>query len=119
MATDEISKALLSPDEFPSKILEEPEPASTSKGSAHRSNGSASLNVNGIVENYINGTIGDDDDLSPEERIAELETELERTREERENFAAQYRTLLSRIQTMKNTLGNKLKEDAVSVFTYL
>jgi hypothetical protein len=46
--------------------------------------------------------------------ISRLQQELERTREEREEFATKYRNLLGKLQTMRNTLGNKLKQDAVS-----
>ena len=67
--------------------------------------------VNGIKA-AINGrhTNSSEDGLDP---IRKLQQELERTREERDEFAAQYRNLLGRLQTMRNTLGNKLKQDAV------
>lgn len=52
----------------------------------------------------------DDDDLDAVQR---LERELERTREEKDTLAAQYRTLLSKLHTMRTTLGDKLKADAV------
>lgn len=45
--------------------------------------------------------------------IEKLQQELERTRQEREEFASQYRNLLARLNTMRSTLGNKLKQDAV------
>ena len=48
--------------------------------------------------------------LDPVER---LQRELARTREEKETLAAQYRTLLSKLTTMRTTLGNKLQKDAV------
>ncbi|KZT32769.1 hypothetical protein SISSUDRAFT_1072462 [Sistotremastrum suecicum HHB10207 ss-3] len=47
-----------------------------------------------------------------ESRVARLQEELERTREERETYASQYRELLARLTTMRSTLGNKLKQDA-------
>lgn len=47
------------------------------------------------------------------ERIQSLEEELERTRGEKEAFEAQYRSLLGKLTTMRNTLGDKLKQDAV------
>lgn len=49
-----------------------------------------------------------------EERIRRLEDELVRTREEKEQFEAQYRSLLGKLTNMRNTLGDKLKQDAVS-----
>lgn len=49
-----------------------------------------------------------------EERIAQLEQELEKTRAESDNWAEQYRTLLAKLTTMRTTLANKLQQDAVS-----
>ena len=67
--------------------------------------------VNGIKA-AVNGrhTNSSEDGLDP---IRKLQQELERTREERDEFAAQYKNLLGKLQTMRNTLGNKLKQDAV------
>lgn len=59
--------------------------------------------VNGHRDNGTNG-------LSKAEH---LENELRRTLEEKEALADQYRTLVSRLNTMKTTLGNKLRQDAV------
>ncbi|KAF8707517.1 GRIP-related Arf-binding domain, partial [Rhizoctonia solani] len=47
-----------------------------------------------------------------EERIAQLEQELEKTRAESDSWAEQYRTLLAKLTTMRTTLGNKLQQDA-------
>jgi hypothetical protein len=44
--------------------------------------------------------------------LARLQRELDRTKEEKESLAAQYRTLLTKLTTMRTTLGNKLKQDA-------
>ena len=51
--------------------------------------------------------------------IEKLQQELERTRQEREEFASQYRNLLARLNTMRSTLGNKLKQDAVRIIFIL
>jgi len=51
--------------------------------------------------------VGSEDALDP---LSRLQQELERTREERDEFATQYRNLLGKLQTMRNTLGNKLKQ---------
>lgn len=51
-----------------------------------------------------------EDALDP---ISKLQQELERTRKERNEFATQYQNLLGKLQTMRNTLGNKLRQDAV------
>ena len=53
----------------------------------------------------------EDGDLGPVER---LQKELERTKEEKDVLASQYRTLLSKLTAMRTTLGNKLQQDAVS-----
>jgi hypothetical protein len=70
---------------------------------------------NGIT---VNGHAKDapEDDADP---VTRLQRELEKTREEKETLAAQYRNLLSRLTTMKNTLGNKLKQDAVRRATWV
>ncbi|KAI5477671.1 Golgi matrix protein [Pseudohyphozyma bogoriensis] len=47
-----------------------------------------------------------------DERIRSLQEELERTRGEKEAFEAQYRSLLGKLTAMRNTLGDKLKQDA-------
>ncbi|OJT12119.1 GRIP domain-containing protein [Trametes pubescens] len=51
----------------------------------------------------------DSDNLDPMQR---LERELQRTREEKDTLATQYRNLLAKLTTMRTTLGNKLKQDA-------
>ncbi|RSH85847.1 uncharacterized protein EHS24_004027 [Apiotrichum porosum] len=43
---------------------------------------------------------------------AGLEAELERTRAEKDHLSNQYRTLLGKLTAMRNSLGEKLKEDA-------
>jgi hypothetical protein len=45
--------------------------------------------------------------------VLELRRQLERTNEEKEHLATQYRSLLAKLTTMRTTLGNKLKQDAV------
>ncbi|KAK2461259.1 hypothetical protein APHAL10511_006786 [Amanita phalloides] len=57
----------------------------------------------------LNGHDDDIDDLDP---LARLQRELNRTREEKESLAAQYRNLLAKLTTMRTTLSNKLKQDA-------
>ncbi|KAJ7240477.1 hypothetical protein C8J57DRAFT_1478116 [Mycena rebaudengoi] len=49
---------------------------------------------------------------APSDPVEKLQRELERTREEKETLAAQYRNLLAKLTTMRTTLGNKLKQDA-------
>jgi hypothetical protein len=52
----------------------------------------------------------EDGDLDP---VQKLQRDLERTNEEKEHLATQYRNLLAKLTTMRTTLGNKLKQDAV------
>lgn len=51
---------------------------------------------------------------SSEEKITQLEQELEKTRAESDSWAEQYRNLLAKLTTMRTTLANKLQQDAVS-----
>ncbi len=60
--------------------------------------------------NGLHHITGSQDGLDP---MSKLQQELERTREEKDELATQYRNLLGKLQTMRNTLGNKLKQDAV------
>ncbi|KAJ7634718.1 hypothetical protein FB45DRAFT_743754 [Roridomyces roridus] len=59
-----------------------------------------------------NGVNGHADDEGPSDPLEKLRLELERTKEEKETLAAQYRNLLAKLTTMRTTLGNKLKQDA-------
>jgi hypothetical protein len=68
---------------------------------------SPSVTTNGVVNGRKHST---EDDSDP---ISKLKLQLERTKEEKEALAAQYRTLLAKLTTMKTSLGNKLKQDAV------
>jgi hypothetical protein len=52
----------------------------------------------------------EDGDLDP---IQKLQRELQRTIEEKEHLGTQYQNLLAKLTTMRTTLGNKLKQDAV------
>lgn len=53
-----------------------------------------------------------------DERVRLLEDELERARADRDAFESQYQGLLGKLTTMRNTLGEKLKQDAVSFPLY-
>jgi hypothetical protein len=48
-------------------------------------------------------------------RITQLEEELEVVRGEKESLGNQYRTLLGKLTAMRQSLGDKLREDAVCV----
>lgn len=47
-------------------------------------------------------------------RISQLEEELEVVRGEKESLGNQYRALLGKLTAMRQSLGDKLREDAVS-----
>ncbi|KAA1472521.1 hypothetical protein DENSPDRAFT_838815 [Dentipellis sp. KUC8613] len=64
------------------------------------------------VNGTTNGTAHSDADGDVLDPIQKLQQELERTREEKETLASQYRNLLAKLTTMRTTLGNKLKQDA-------
>lgn len=62
----------------------------------------------------------DEHDLADMDPVERLQAQLERTRQEKDALAAQYNHLLAKLTTMRTTLGNKLKQDAVrspSVYT--
>ncbi|KAH9899146.1 hypothetical protein C8Q73DRAFT_639698 [Cubamyces lactineus] len=65
--------------------------------------------LNGLKPSPNGDAPPDSDDMDPVQR---LERELQRTREEKDTLATQYRNLLSKLTTMRTTLGNKLKQDA-------
>ena len=60
----------------------------------------------------LNGD-ADDHDLADMDPVERLQAQLERTRQEKDALAAQYNNLLAKLTTMRTTLGNKLKQDAV------
>ncbi|KAF8830479.1 hypothetical protein HHX47_DHR2001126 [Lentinula edodes] len=72
---------------------------------SERSNPASPIHVNG------NGSAQAEPDESPDS-IERLQRELQRTREEKEALATQYRNLLAKLTQMRTTLGNKLKQDA-------
>ena len=71
---------------------------------------------NGTLTNGINGkgtpSPRHSGELEPD-RIIQLQKELEKTRQEKEALATQYQNLVTRLNNMRTTLGNKLKQDAV------
>ncbi|BGP55264.1 hypothetical protein JCM8202v2_002862 [Rhodotorula sphaerocarpa] len=73
-------------------------------------------------QHHRDATSGDDQDpangeVSPDEgdmdeRTRALEDELERTRADRDAWEEQYQGLLAKLTTMRNTVGDKLRQDA-------
>lgn len=81
--------------------------ARTSNESDRLSSPSPTKGLNGVHPS------DDDDDHADLDPVERLQRELDRTKEEKESLEAQYRNLLSKLTTMRTTLGNKLKQDAV------
>ncbi|KAH9956216.1 hypothetical protein BC827DRAFT_1364412 [Russula dissimulans] len=77
----------------------------------HPSPGSTPLPAVNGFKAAVNGIhhAGGEDGL---DSMGKLQQELKRTREEKDELATQYRNLLGKLQTMRNTLGNKLRQDA-------
>jgi hypothetical protein len=75
-------------------------------------NGAGHHNDNVDPDQDQDGADGDagDPDMDPIER---LQRRLARERAEKDELAAQYRNLLAKLTTVRTTLGNKLKQDAV------
>ncbi|KZT69193.1 hypothetical protein DAEQUDRAFT_757173 [Daedalea quercina L-15889] len=73
---------------------------------SQRSSSSLPNGTNGTADGAVQD---DDEELDP---IQRLQRELERTKEDKDKLATQYRNLLSKLTTMRTTLGNKLKQDA-------
>lgn len=72
--------------------------------------------ING--SNGTNGKHGDHDEDADLDVVGRLQRDLERTNEEKEQLATQYRNLLAKLTTMRTQLGNKLKQDAVCTTQY-
>jgi hypothetical protein len=56
---------------------------------------------------------------SNQEELQSLREELEEANESKEHFETQYNNLLGRVNTIKTTLGNRLKADAVGLMCRL
>lgn len=61
----------------------------------------------------LNGDTHHSEDFEDMDPVERLQIQLERTRQEKEALASQYNNLLAKLTTMRTTLGNKLKQDAV------
>lgn len=75
---------------------------------------------NGLHSNGVNGKASSPSPRSSGEhsvdrtdRAAVLQRELEKCRQEKDALSTQYQNLVSRLNSMRNTLGNKLRQDAV------
>ena len=85
----------------------------TSLDSERSASTSSPAHANGIGSNGRAPELEDVD--SESDAVTQLQRELEKTREEKETLAGQYRNLLAKLTTMRTTLGNKLQQDAVRI----
>ena len=96
------------------------ESSSSSAGRASLDAASASTSTlptttNGTTTTSHDAThSGDEDGWTPLSSMsdAEVRAELTRVRDERDTFESQYRSLLSKLTTMRATLGDRLRQDA-------
>ena len=69
-------------------------------------------NLEGIQSKQDAGA-ADESQSSHEEEIRSLREELDEANEGKEHFETQYKNLLGRVNTIKTSLGDRLKADAV------
>jgi chromosome segregation ATPase len=67
------------------------------------------------VQNKQSAGTSDESDSNHEEEIRSLREELDEANEGKEHFETQYKNLLGRVNTIKTSLGDRLKADAVGV----
>jgi len=113
MATNGAAVVPSSPDAGPSQSPRKSTSASASPAREHHSP-RASLDNNDSRQAGGEAEYDEDDDATPEDKIARLEDELAQTRQEKEVLGNQYRSLLGKLTAMRTSLGDKLREDAVS-----
>lgn len=88
----------------------------TSSGSLRNIRGSIDSERSVRSPNGINGhasRASEDSTHDPSDIIARLKHELEQITEEKAALQVQHNNVLSKVHTMRTTLGNKLKQDAV------
>jgi len=61
-----------------------------------------------------NGTTNGSHSSSDSQKVEEMKSELEKAKEERDSFESQYKGLLGKLTQMRTTLGDRLRQDAVS-----
>jgi predicted RNase H-like nuclease (RuvC/YqgF family) len=65
------------------------------------------------VQNSHSSKLSEDLSAKHEEEMQSLRDELEEANEGKEHFETQYKNLLGRVNTIKTSLGDRLKADAV------
>lgn len=76
-------------------------------------NGSPINGINGKTPSLVSPRSSGE--LPGHDKAALLQRELEKCRQEKDALATQYQNLVSRLNSMRTTLGNKLKQDGVRV----
>lgn len=80
--------------------------------------GSPPILQNGVQGHATSNGVGHEDDT--DDPVMRLQRELDRTNEEKEKLATQYRNLLGKLTQMRTSLGNKLQQDAVcKIYSFL
>lgn len=77
-------------------------------------NGHQTNGVNGKASPGSNSTRSSAE-INGQDKVALLQRELHQCRQEKDALATQYQNLVSRLNNMRTTLGNKLKQDGVCV----
>ncbi|CEH18825.1 MYOSIN HEAVY CHAIN-RELATED [Ceraceosorus bombacis] len=87
--------------------------AAASIASGSRTNGSSIASTSATADSLSSAEDGWPADEDEEEKSAvQLKAELKRAKQERNAFEAQYQGLLSKLTAMRNTLGERLRQDA-------
>jgi hypothetical protein len=71
------------------------------------------------VQNNQNKESSGTSDSNQDAEIQSLREELEEANEGKEHFETQYKNLLGRVNTIKTSLGDRLKADAVGLFSVI
>ncbi|KAF2127226.1 hypothetical protein P153DRAFT_358844 [Dothidotthia symphoricarpi CBS 119687] len=70
------------------------------------------------IQNQHEGKTSEDTEAKHEEEIRSLREELDEANEGKDHFETQYKTLLGRVNTIKTSLGDRLKADAARIEEY-
>ena len=80
-------------------------------------NGHQTNGINGIASPGSSSTRSSTE-LNGQDKTAKLQKELDQCRQEKDALATQYQNLVSRLNTMRTTLGTKLKQDGVCIHVF-
>ena len=84
------------------------------------SSGSNNVSVNGVNGKTVHSpSPRSSGEHTGADRATLLQKELDRVRQEKDALSTQYQNLVSRLNNMRTTLGNKLKQDAVCLLSFI